>query len=159
MTDEYWDNWEPGNKNAAGISSKIDNKELANLLVAFGMSPDDVKGTWDLLLKIAEEVLVSGKPPRAAAKSLDMTDFWKKHQNQVQTVVSYMQITSNIAEYRASGIKKVEWLGTNPDCEICSVNADVKVKIGKKFPSGHFFPPAHEECACDLAPVSEFDFE
>jgi hypothetical protein len=86
------------------------------------------------------------------------TEFWKEHLNQVQTTVSYLLITSNVANYIESGIKKVEWLAANPDCEICSMNADVQVKIGKKFPSGHYFPPAHEECACDLAPVSEFDF-
>jgi hypothetical protein len=158
MTVNFWDNWEPGNKSARGISAKINNQELANLLVSFGMHPEDVKAKWDSLLKIAEEVLVSGKPPRAAAKSLDMTEFWKEHLNQVQTTVSYLLITSNVANYIESGIKKVEWLAANPDCEICSMNADVQVKIGKKFPSGHYFPPAHEECACDLAPVSEFDF-
>ena len=159
MTNDYWDNWEPGNKEAIGIATKVEAEQLANLLVSFGMDPVDVKANWDSLLKIGENVLVTGKPPRAAAKGLDLTEFWKTYQNQVQTVVTYLFSISSIAEYKDSELEKIEWLGTDPDCKICSVNADVQVKIGEKFPSGHYFPPAHEECACCLSPVSEYDFD
>jgi hypothetical protein len=65
-------------------------------------------------------------------------------------------VQSNLSEYKAAGVKQVEWIATDP-CPICAQNAGARVPIGSTFPSGAEAPPAHPNCICDVKPISEFD--
>jgi hypothetical protein len=63
-------------------------------------------------------------------------------------------VQANIDKYRAENVQSLEWLVGDP-CDICAENDGVIVAIGDEFPSGDEYPPAHPNCVCDVAPVSE----
>ena len=63
-------------------------------------------------------------------------------------------IQSNLEQYTAEGVQALEWLVGDP-CDVCAENDGQIVLLGEAFPSGDTEPPAHPNCVCDIAPVTE----
>jgi len=74
-----------------------------------------------------------------------------------RTETSFANGRATQKAYESRGIQRKQWaLGTNPEDDECTANADAgAIAVGAAFPSGDMAPPSHPNCTCTLLPVRE----
>jgi hypothetical protein len=151
-----WDAWQAGNEAAAALldpPAGLQNMLMQSNIVLKGISDT----TMDRIGSALALSLSQGLGARETAKAIDyVINDPSRALTIARTETARALVQSNLSEYTMAGIKQVEWLVADP-CPICAQNSGVKVPIGESFPSGATLPPAHPNCVCDIAPVSEFD--
>ncbi len=153
-----WDAWQAGNEAAAALvdpPAGLQNMLLQSGIVLKGISDTSMDRIGSALALSLSQGLGAGETAKAInyvindpARALTIA----------RTETGRALVQSNLSEYKAAGVKQVEWIATDP-CPICAQNAGVQVPIGSTFPSGAEAPPAHPNCICDVKPISEFDID
>lgn len=73
-----------------------------------------------------------------------------------QTEVTWASSAAALGAYSGAGVAMVRWQTENDSrvCAICKANQAAGAReIGKRFPSGQRWPPAHTRCRCSLMPA------
>jgi len=149
-----WANWQPGNEAAAAL---VDAPQgLQTLLEARDVTIKDMNNTTlDRLGSALAESLSQGLGIQETASIVNQVfDNPARAMIVARTETARALVQANIDQYRAENVQSLEWLVGDP-CDICAENDGVIVAIGDEFPSGDEYPPAHPNCVCDVAPVSE----
>jgi len=149
-----WDNWQPGNEGAAALVDPP--KGLQSLLNARGIT---LQGITDSMLdRIGTQLGVSLSQGLGIQETANMVNGVLNDPARAmviaRTETADALIQSNLEQYRTEGVGALEWLVGDP-CDVCAENDGQIVLIGEDFPSGDTEPPAHPNCVCDVAPVSE----
>lgn len=149
-----WANWQPGNAGAAALIDPPNG--LQSLLDSRGIT---VQGISDSMLdRIGTQLGTSLAQGLGIQETASMVNGVLNDPARAmviaRTETATALIQSNFEQYRAEGVGSLEWLVGDP-CDICAENDGVIVAFGDDFPSGDSEPPAHPNCVCDVAPVSE----
>ena len=152
MSQDDWGSWKPGN-------SRAGNKAIDGAWLASGFKKQKVEmpqvesKTLDLVVKIIEEELSKGSARAKFVKRIkselgldeDMADIFANFGSSLATE------ESNLNDYLESSVEQITWLGGGC-CEVCDKNDGEVVSISKRFPSGHYLPPACAFCSCTISP-------
>ena len=162
-----WDNWTPGDPEAARQLLSADGREvrLQHLLDRFGITIKSIAhNRLDDLAAVLADGLQEGRTPDEIGKAIRtlVTDRKKAYQIAI-TETNRALSAAAVAEYEASGVRGKGWMNAADQdvCQICRDNEDAgPIPIGDLFPSKDPFPPAHPHCRCaivpdDLEPVDE----
>ena len=149
-----WANWQPGNEGAAALVDPPNG--LQSLLDSRGVT---VQGIADSTLdRIGTQLGVSLSQGLGIQETASMVNGVLNDPARAmvisRTETADALIQSNLEQYTAEGVQALEWLVGDP-CDVCAENDGQIVLLGEAFPSGDTEPPAHPNCVCDIAPVTE----
>ena len=149
-----WSNWKPGDAASADIAT-----ESGWLKSGLKMQMLDFPGSENVDLDAVSKIVGSGLRVGAAeAKTVKqvVTELGIDKDQATFLVHFAMCLAASQRDMETSGdiLSKMEWDGDGC-CDRCQKNHGKSVKIGSKFPSGHYMPPGCEYCTCCLLPVIE----
>lgn len=151
---DVWDNWKPGDVISAELLEREYGLDL--LLQQSGVSIREIKKTSiDRIGNRLADGMRKGLSVDKIAESLrdDVAD-------PARALMIAMTETTRAAmfaaqeRYAEANIEKIQWSAMDP-CPKCALNDGQIVKMGQKFASGDYEPPAHPNCLCSLLPVIE----
>ena len=147
-----WENWSPGNSGAAAIAGKPD--WLENGLLKQGLT---FEGSKEINLNsfaaiVAEEIALGSSESKIIKRIKIEMEVEKELAKSIVHFSTTLALSEDsMARYLESGVEYVEWLGGSC-CSVCDENDGTKVKMGKKFKSGHVIPPGCNYCICSISP-------
>lgn len=125
----------PNPKFAISDTTRTGMQEIISNAVEEGWSTDD----------LATEIMDSWEFSRSRAETIARTELAFAHSH------------GNMAGWQESGEvdRKQSILGSEHDMDdMCDENAEAgPIGIDDDFPSGHFGPPYHPNCVCDMIPI------
>jgi 2'-5' RNA ligase len=169
VSDPVWDEWTPGDPDAArkilgddgsgsGLQDLLDDSDVR----LTGIADDRMTAFAQLLARAVAE---GWSVDQLAQKLLEFRDDWNWAYVTAQTELARTISAATLDTYIDHDVDRHEWLvaGEDPEdrirvCPICTANAaDGPVEVGANFPSGHPHPPAHPRCRCALMPVIDIE--
>lgn len=158
--DVDWAGWTPGDVSAARRIMAEDGsiEPFRQLLRDAGIT---IKGIADNRLEEVARCLADGLKRGASvdeiARDLQRTVADPKwcYKTAVTETTRALSAAS-LDTYEQAGIGATEWLDANDArvCKICRINAAAgPVRIGERYPSGDYHPPAHPHDRCALVPA------
>jgi SPP1 gp7 family putative phage head morphogenesis protein len=169
VSDPVWDEWTPGDPDAArkilgddgsgsGLQDLLDDSDVRLTGIA-----DDRMAAFARLL--ARAVAEGWSVDQLAEKLLAFRDDRNWAYVTAQTELARAISAATVDQYEDHDIDQHEWLvaGEDPEdrvrvCPICMANAAAgPVDVGAAFPSGDKHPPAHPRCRCAVMPVIDLD--
>lgn len=147
-----WENWSPGNRGAAELAAKTDWLEngITKQRILFEGSKEIDLNSFAAI--VAEEIALGSSESKIVKRIRNEMAVEKELAKSIVHFATTLAISEDsLARYLESGIEYVEWLGGSC-CPACDENDGTKVKIGKKFNSGHAIPPACGYCICSISP-------
>lgn len=149
-----WANWQAGNQAAAALVDAP--KGLQALLDKAGVTIDGINATTldRLGTQLANSLAQGLGAEQTANNLLNVLNDPARAMVIARTETARAICDSNVSNYRDNGVTQMQWLTADP-CPICEENDGEIVDIGDAFPSGDDYPPAHPNCVCDVAPVSQ----
>lgn len=152
-----WDNWSPGDTQAAYEVLGIDGgRGLKQMLDDAGVMIRSIESSrLDALANRLAEALQEGWSSDQLSRSLrDLIEDKAWADMVAQTELSRAVSYSTLLTYRSQGVTKSIWLTAHDQrvCPVCRDNDGQSRAIGQDFPSGDSQPPAHPRCRCALGP-------
>jgi SPP1 gp7 family putative phage head morphogenesis protein len=167
--DVNWDDWEPGDEDAAAKILGADGRGqgLRELLAESEVRLYEISAArMEAFAKLLAKAVAEGWSVDQLAKELlafrnDRTWAYTTAQTEIARAIS----AATLDTYVENDIERHEWSISGPDpkdrvrvCPTCQANAAAgPIKVGAKFPSGEKAPPGHPRCRCALIPVIDFD--
>ena len=149
-----WADWKPGNEGAAALVDPANG--LQTLLDARGITVDGISSS--MLDRIGTSLATSLSQGLGIQETANMVNELLNDPARAmviaRTETADALVQSNLDQYRTEGVGALEWLVGDP-CDVCAENDGQIVLLGEAFPSGDTEPPAHPNCVCDIAPVTE----
>lgn len=112
--------------------------------------------------EMARVIARATEPPKVtkAEASEEIGGEWKRLTDAQTSAIAVTESThlwssTQRAVYKSYQVESFVWVANGPKpCEYCLDNEfQGAVAYGSEFNSGHAHPPAHPNCACDLAPL------
>ena len=149
-----WANWHAGNEGAAALVDAPNG--LQALLDSRGLTIQGMNQvTTDRLGGVLAESLSQGFGAQQTADMISgVLSDPARAMVVARTETARALVEANVDQYKAEGVTSLEWLVGDP-CDLCAENDGEVVAMGDTFSSGDEYPPAHPNCVCDVAPVTE----